>query len=99
MAEIATRRRAGAIGARIERLRRRLCDRMFAAGDAFAHEHRWTVATAPGRFGFGARIYRNPRFDQRKAQDRLRSGGWAELPQPARAAPASLAPPEGADPS
>jgi hypothetical protein len=99
MAEIATRRRTGGIGARIERLQRRLCDRMFAAGDAFAYEHRWTIATAPGRFGFGVRIYRDPRFDQRKARDRLRSRGWAELPLPARAAPARLTLPEEADPS
>ena len=99
MAEIATRRRAGGIGARTERLQRRLCDRMFAAGDAFAYEHRWTIATAPGRFGFGIRIYRDSRFDQREPQNRLRSAGWAELPLPARAAPARLTPPEGADPS
>jgi hypothetical protein len=98
MAEIATRRRAGGIGARTERLQRRLCDRMFAAGDAFASEHRWTIATAPRRFGFAVRVYRDPRFDQRKARDRLRSGGWAELPPAARAAPARLPPPEGADP-
>jgi hypothetical protein len=99
MAEMATRRRTGGIGARIERLQRRLCDRMFAAADAFAYEHRWTIATARGRFGLGVRIYRDPRFDQRKAQHRLRSAGWAELALPARAAPARLAPPERADSS
>jgi hypothetical protein len=99
MAEIATRRRTDDMGARLERLQRRLCDRMFAAGDAFVYEHRWTIGTAPGRFGFGVRSNWDPRFDQRKVRDRLRSGGWAEPSLPARAAQARLTLPEGTDPS
>jgi hypothetical protein len=56
---------------RIARMQRRLSDRVHADGDAFAAEHGWTVTTATGRFGFGTRIYRDPRFDQRASAARL----------------------------
>jgi hypothetical protein len=49
----------------IARLQRQLTDRIFADGDAFAHEHGWEITKTTGRFGFGARSYRDPRFGQR----------------------------------
>jgi hypothetical protein len=56
---------------RIATMQRRLSDRAHADGDAFAAERGWTVTAATGRFGFGARIYRDPRFDQRASAARL----------------------------
>jgi hypothetical protein len=47
---------------------RELSDRVHAAGDAAAGQHGWTVTAATGRFGFGARSYRDPRFDARRRQ-------------------------------
>jgi hypothetical protein len=52
------------VGAR----QRELSDRVHAAGDAAAGQHGWTVTAATGRFGFGARSYRDPRFDDRRRQ-------------------------------
>ena len=37
-------------------------DRTYASGDALCRSQGWTVARRTGRFGFGAREYRNPRF-------------------------------------
>ncbi|MGH3158342.1 MAG: hypothetical protein ACRDNF_17460 [Streptosporangiaceae bacterium] len=40
-------------------------DRAHASGDARAVARGWTVTTSTGRLGFGARTYRDPRFDSR----------------------------------
>src|SRR6516165_473582 len=43
-----------------------MSDRIYAAGDEYARHHGWEVTKSTGRFGFGARSYRDPRFgDQR----------------------------------
>ena len=39
-------------------------DRAHDAGDLLARASGWTVTRATGRLGFGARIYRDPRFDR-----------------------------------
>ena len=74
MTETAAPRRAGdmpgRLAARIPQLQRRLSDRMFADGDAFARQHGWTITKTSGRLGFGGRTYRDPRFDQRRATTR-----------------------------
>lgn len=54
----------------ITRLRHRLCDRVHARGDAFAQHAGWTTTAPAGRLGFGARVYRDPRFSQRQAGPR-----------------------------
>lgn len=70
MAETATRWHAygepGVLAALMRRVRR-LSDRLHADGDAFAGQQGWTVTKASGRLEFGARTYRDPRFDQRMA--------------------------------
>jgi hypothetical protein len=53
---------------RITRLQQRLSDRVHARGDAFAEQAGWTTTTTRGRFGFGARVYRDPRFGQRRTE-------------------------------
>ena len=45
---------------------RELSDRVHAAADKRAHQHGWEVTKSTGRFGFGARSYRDPRFDDRR---------------------------------
>jgi hypothetical protein len=50
----------------ITRLQQRLSDRVHARGDAFAQQAGWATTTTTGRFGFGARVYRDPRFSQRQ---------------------------------
>jgi hypothetical protein len=71
MTETATCRHVGSVArslARwIARLHRQLSDCVFADGDAFAREHEWQITKTTGRFGFGARSYRDPRFGQRPA--------------------------------
>ena len=52
----------------IGRRQRRLSDRMHAGGDEHARLQGWEVKKSTGRFGFGARIYRDPRFDDRRRQ-------------------------------
>jgi hypothetical protein len=47
----------------IGRCQRKLSDRVHAAGDDRAHNHGWDVTKTTGRSGFGARSYRDPRFD------------------------------------
>jgi len=69
--ETAIGRRAGIatrISAWVGRRQRELSDRVHAAGDAAARQHGWTVAATTARFGFGARTYRDPRFDDRRRQ-------------------------------
>jgi hypothetical protein len=39
-----------------------ISDRPHASGDALCRSQRWTVAHRTGRFGLGAREYRDPRF-------------------------------------
>jgi hypothetical protein len=53
---------------RIARLQQRLSDRMHAKGDEFAQQAGWTTTTTTGRFGFGDRVYRDPRFGQRQTE-------------------------------
>jgi hypothetical protein len=69
MTQAATRRHAGSVLRRlagwIARLQRQLSGRVFAGGDALAREHGWEITKTTGRFGFGARSYRDPRFGQR----------------------------------
>jgi hypothetical protein len=57
----------GRVSAWIARLQRELSDRLHADGDALARERGWTITTTTGRLGFGGRVYRDPRFDQRAA--------------------------------
>jgi hypothetical protein len=68
MTEMAARRRVGGmpgcVAARIARLQRQWSDCLHADGDAFAREHGWIITTSTGRLGFGARVYRDPRFGQ-----------------------------------
>ena len=57
---------------RVARLLRQLSDRVLAGGDAFARENRWEITKTTGRFGFGARSYRDPRFGPCTAAARQR---------------------------
>jgi hypothetical protein len=52
----------------ITRLRQRVSDRLWAEDDAFARQAGWTITKTGGRFGFQGRVYRDPRFSQRRAQ-------------------------------
>jgi hypothetical protein len=78
MTEIATRSRAG-LTARITRwvrsYQRELSARAHAAADERARRYGWEVMESTGRFGFGTRTYRDPRFDDRR---RRRSRGAAQ---------------------
>lgn len=49
----------------LRRRQRQLSDRVHAAGDARAARHGWTITKTTGALGFGARNYRDPRFDGR----------------------------------
>jgi hypothetical protein len=50
----------------VRRGQRELSARVHAAGDERARRHGWTVTETTGRFGFGARSYRDPRFEDRR---------------------------------
>jgi hypothetical protein len=63
-AAAARRSPAARISAWIGRRQQELSDRVHVSGDKFAAEAGWTVTPSTGRFGFGARTYRDPRFDQ-----------------------------------
>jgi hypothetical protein len=52
----------GEMSAWVRRHQRALSVGVHAAGDQRARSHGWTVTETTGRFGFGARIYRDPRF-------------------------------------
>jgi hypothetical protein len=41
-----------------------ISDHAHARSDASAIAQGWTVTASTGRFGFGARTYRDPRFDR-----------------------------------
>jgi hypothetical protein len=84
--ETTARRRAGIltrIPTWIGRRQREMSDRVHAAGDECARQHGWEVTKTTGRFGCGARSYRDPRFgDQRWQLGSQRINGptigWAE---------------------
>jgi hypothetical protein len=42
-----------------------LSDRIHASGDEFAYWQGWRISESTGRFGFGTRSYRDPRFENR----------------------------------
>ncbi|HEY8114623.1 MAG TPA: hypothetical protein VII16_17505 [Actinomycetes bacterium] len=72
---------AGRLSAWIARRQQQFSDHLHADGDALAREHGWTITTTTGRFGFGGRVYRDPRFDHlatnaRRAQPREQDTGW-----------------------
>jgi hypothetical protein len=79
MTKTAARRRAG-IAARtcawVGRRQRELSDRVHAAGDEDALQNGWDVTKSTRRFAFGARSYRDPRFDDRR---RRASSGAAHV--------------------
>jgi hypothetical protein len=63
--------RAGAVARASAWVRRRqgdLSDRVHAAADERARRYGWEVTRSTGRLGFGARTYRDPRFDGRRRQ-------------------------------
>jgi hypothetical protein len=71
MSETTIRPRNGVaawLSARIRRWQRDLSDRVHAAGDERARHRGWEVIESTGRFGFGTRTYRDPRFDHRGGQ-------------------------------
>jgi hypothetical protein len=87
------RKRAGILAwtsAWIGRRQRELSDRLHAAADERASQHGWEVRKSTGQFGFGARTYRDPRFNDRCRQDspagalrgqpRVGPGGHPERP-------------------
>ena len=53
---------------RLTRLRQQLSDRLWAEDDAFARQAGWTITKTRGRFGLQGRVYRDPRFSQRRAR-------------------------------
>ncbi len=90
MTETTTSIRAGIparLSAWIGWRQRELSARVHAAGDARARRHGWTVTESTGRFGFGARSYRDPRFDHRRRQ---LSPGASRSRTPSEAAPAAV---------
>ena len=56
------------ISAWVRRHQHELSARIHAAADEQARQHGWTVTETPGRFGFKARSYRDPRFEDRRRQ-------------------------------
>jgi hypothetical protein len=65
MTEITSRTRASLvaqISLWVRRCQRDLSDRVHAAGDERARHYGWEVMESTGRFGCGARTYRDPRF-------------------------------------
>jgi hypothetical protein len=50
------------IAAQIAVWQRELSDRVHRDGDALARSHGWAITKTVGRFGFGGRIYRDPRL-------------------------------------
>jgi hypothetical protein len=68
MTDMAAGRRAEGLTRRlrawIARRQQQFSDYVHADGDALARERGWTITTTTGRFGFGGRVYRDPRFDE-----------------------------------
>jgi hypothetical protein len=52
---------------RIGQLQSRLSDHIHRPGDEHADRAGWSITTTTGLCGFGARVYRDPRFDLRLA--------------------------------
>jgi hypothetical protein len=79
MTEITARQDAAGVpsrlAARVALLQRKLSDRVHRDGDALAREHGWPITATTGRFGFGARVYHDPRFAERVPG--ARGGGMA----------------------
>jgi hypothetical protein len=50
------------IAAWIGRHQQDLSDRVHASADDRARRHGWEITKSTGRFGFGARLYHDPRF-------------------------------------
>jgi hypothetical protein len=59
----------------IGRWQQEVSDSIHAPGEKYAAEAGWAVTRSTGRFGFGARTYRDPRFDQ-LAAGRRADAGW-----------------------
>jgi hypothetical protein len=75
MTETTIRTRAGVVARISVWVRHRqheLSARIFAVTDDRARRYGWTITETVGRFGFGGRSYRDPRFDERRR--RLASG-------------------------
>ena len=53
----------------VRRCQRELSTWVHAAGDERARQYGWEVTESTGRFGFGERAYRDPRFNDRRRQD------------------------------
>jgi hypothetical protein len=71
MTQITIYPRAGVVARASAWVRRRqgeLSDQVHAAADERARRYGWEVTGSTGRFGFGARTYRDPRFDGRHRQ-------------------------------
>ena len=68
MTDMAAGRRAEGLTTRVKawiaQRQHQFSDHLHADGDAFATARGWTITTTTGRFGFGGRAYRDPRFDQ-----------------------------------
>ena len=79
----------------VRRRQRELSDRIHAAGDAAARQHGWAITKSSGALGFGARSFRDPRFNSRRQQRSLSEQGAAmsavrqRQHRPARPMPAS----------
>jgi hypothetical protein len=63
---------AARVSAWVGRRQGELSDRAHSARDITARRHGWAVTQSTGRFGFGARSYRDRRFDDRRQQLSLR---------------------------
>ena len=59
---------AARISGWVRRRQREVAAWVHAAGDDRARRHGWTVTETTGRFGFGTRVYRDPRFGDRRRQ-------------------------------
>jgi len=71
MTEITIRTRPGLatwISFWVRGRQRELSALVYAAGDERARQYGWEVMESTGRFGFGARTYRDPRFNDRRQQ-------------------------------
>jgi len=54
-----------ALAGRIRNSQKQVSDRAHSAADQHARAQGWTVTESTGRFGMGARVYRDPRFGAR----------------------------------
>jgi hypothetical protein len=68
MTDMAARQPAKGLTERVRawigRRQQQFSDYLHADGDTSARERGWTITKTTGRFGFGGRVYRDPRFDQ-----------------------------------